>query len=73
MNNLSIDWLNDYSIDWLIIIITTIIDFYPDTHHGQMSQEPFLSGVMVGLIHSYYKRRYIDCSVPKWTIPRGNS
>ena len=36
-----------------------------------MSQGPFLSVVKLGLIHSYYKRRYIDCSVPKWTIPRG--
>ena len=35
-----------------------------------MSQEPFLSVVKLGLFHSYYKRRYIDCSVPKWKIPR---
>ena len=51
-------------------MITTIIDFYHDVHHGQMSQEPLLSVVKLELIHFYYKRRYIDSSVPNRTIPR---
>ena len=51
----------------------TIIDFYHDVHHGQMSQEPILCMVKLGLIHFYINRRYIDSSVPKWTIPRGFS
>ena len=45
--------------------------FYHDAHHGQMSQAPFLSVVKLGLIHFYHMIRYIDSSVPNWTIPRG--
>ena len=36
-----------------------------------MSQEPFLGVFKPGLIHSYYKIMYIDCSVLKWTMTRG--
>ena len=37
--------------------------YYQDAHHGQVGQEPFSTVVKLGLIHFYYKRRYIDCSV----------
>ena len=36
-----------------------------------MNQEPFLNVVKLELIHSYYKRRYVDSSVPQWTILSG--
>ena len=55
----------------ICIIITTIANFHHDTLHGQISQDPFLIVVKLGLSHLYYKIRYIDCSVPKWTILRG--
>ena len=52
--NQSIDYLINPLINQSIIIISAIMDFfYHDAHHGQMSQEPFLSVVKLGLINSF--------------------
>ena len=63
------------SKSWLLLSkLSSLLLFsliFHDGHHGQRSQKPLLSVDKLGLIHSYYKLRYVDCSVRKWTIPRG--
>ena len=43
------------------------------SHLDRCKRTKLAMDLKLGLIHSYNKRRFIDCSVSKWTIPRGIS